>query len=182
MADASSMTGTHSQLRFSYYDHKSYLSEKGDWGVGAAGRSEARSGQASSSGRTWSGSKSSSRSGRSKQGNALLFSSKATADALDEYNFTVFKVGKKKRDSLKGESNWWNAEPTRPGANPYKVKASKTINIHGEKIYDMLEKVSKSEKEREGDHPGSKKSSKGNVRLFSVREPPVKARNPKEII
>ncbi|QDZ20958.1 hypothetical protein HOP50_04g34820 [Chloropicon primus] len=193
----------HTQLRFSsrpmvatyprwHYDDKNYLSDH-DWRVDAAGaaggsrsrgdtkfefgpqvpvgrqgRKPAREGTAGSS--------------RTKA-NALVFTNKpGGSDALEEYNFTVFKVAQRKKSEAEGASSsgsWWKSNQSASSANPYNLKKGKTISIHGETIFDVIErKAAEKQKELNSLEGGEPQRKEG--KLFNVRDPPMKQRSAME--
>lgn len=175
----------HQQLRFSsrsyptyplwassVYESKAYLSDH-DWRVDA-GDAHAKIPRPSVP--------------RSTHANALAFSSRATdSDALEEYNFTVFKVGKRAPSSSatltsSSTKGWWNNYDT--SANPHNLRKGKTISIHGETVFDAIEKrraasakasSSSSSAARRDAHENA-----GDAKLFDVRDPPMRARTAAE--
>lgn len=194
-------SGSHSgtQLRFSsrpmgetfprwHYDHKVYLSDH-DWRVDVVGGNTETTKASTSSTRAGLGGYgnhssarflttphvSTSGRGASTKANSLRLSNKSeAADALEQYNFKVFKVNERKDNKVE-EGSWWKGEQ-KISSNPYNVKRSKTINIHGESIYSALEKAAKedvSTKEKDAEFIDHSK-------LFNLRQPPVKPRSAAE--
>ena len=155
----------HTQLRFSsrptlesyprwHYDHKVYLSDH-DWRVdaGSAGRAlneddDARgsrprvtvSGARGASGRAASSS--------SAKANTLAFSARQP-DALEEYNFTVFKGAQRRKKSETGGHSWWESSSASGRNPPHNLKRGKTISIHGETIYGAVERRARAAEEKQ---------------------------------